>query len=418
MTKIKNLKQKREEMRAVAKRKETLFPYSLKWFVFFKYASLVAAAIIVLSVILTLVDYIPFVRNGDYTEGLSEGFINTVTIYINAYVVFNIIEIIALIYRYEILSLLPAGGYLRFVVSLFVPFFISLVNTVAGEYIKAKASLEVDGIANVEYGFIIFSLAVPVVSFILNFIYFRKRKAIFNESAEYSGDEFKEKPATTRPGKWIERIKEKRAVAKRKEILCPRPLKWFKFFKYVSLVSFVLNLLVLFYSLVVFSNAFAKPEFVAFLTDNYIIYVIISIACTVLSIAVCLWRFIVMSLLPSNGYKRLIIILAASYVLSFISKVVEELTKVEQATAIYGQAYDWAALNIVSAAIGAVLAFVLNYVYFKKRKILFSDDILDADKMRGNIEPASECPDCKEPIPEGQMFCDKCGANVNYTIKI
>ena len=36
MKKIKNLKQKREEMRAVAKRKETLFPYSLKWFVFFK----------------------------------------------------------------------------------------------------------------------------------------------------------------------------------------------------------------------------------------------------------------------------------------------------------------------------------------------------------------------------------------------
>ncbi len=80
---------------------------------------------------------------------------------------------------------------------------------------------------------------------------------------------------------------------------------------------------------------------------------------------------------------------------------------------------DGAVLNMIVSAIASGIASLINYIYFRKRKSLFTDhpeiDDFETDDGSVQLEHYDECPFCHAKINGNSSFCEHCGRNFTET---
>ncbi|MBQ2798781.1 MAG: zinc ribbon domain-containing protein [Ruminiclostridium sp.] len=214
------------------------------------------------------------------------------------------------------------------------------------------------------------------------------------------------------------RKEEMLAVAKRKEMLCPLPLRWFKVVKYVSLVGAFLSAFGFLLSAVDVWSLFRNEELADKLSENFrnvfSIYFTLSVVIIVIDAVVCVWRYKVLTYLPKSGFRQLVAGFVISYSLGIISSVSKAMINDNQALELYGTEQNTLLAALIPSIISAVFFFILNFIYFRKRKAIFDESMEYGDENCEYKEVTEICPRCGASLPDGQMFCSKCGKNIDY----
>ena len=218
------------------------------------------------------------------------------------------------------------------------------------------------------------------------------------------------------------KLKEKRekmlAVAKRKEINCPLTLVWFKIVKYASLVLAAIGAFGLLFVMLNISSTLNNPNFAEKISENFynafVMYCVMSVVLILLDIGVCVWRYIILTYLPTNGYIQLIIGFVMGVAISAISSGLSAYINDELAMEVYGRDENTIMAAVVASLIRTGFYFIINFIYFRKRRDVF-DEVIDYEKVSSEcIGSIDICPHCDAAVPNGQMFCDKCGKNIDY----
>ncbi len=217
-------------------------------------------------------------------------------------------------------------------------------------------------------------------------------------------------------------LKEKRekmlAVAKRKEINCPLTLGWFKIVKYASLVLAAISAFGLLFVMLNISSAFNNPDFAEKISENFhnafVMYCVMSVVLILLDIGVCVWRYIILTYLPTNGYIQLIIGFVMGVAINAISSGLSAYINDELAMEVYGRDENTIMAAAVVSLIRTGIFFIINFVYFRKRRDVF-DEVIDYETVSSkDIGSIDTCPHCGADVLDDQMFCSQCGKNFDY----
>ena len=208
------------------------------------------------------------------------------------------------------------------------------------------------------------------------------------------------------------------AAAKRKEILCPYSLRWFKVVKYASLITVAISLFVLLCNFVDFSAIMRDENFIGLISDDFrsafTAYYTLGIILVILDAMVCLWRYKVLTYLPKSGYRQLIIGLIITYALGIISSASAAMIKDALTFDTLGEQQNTAIGTIIVSLVQSTFIFTLNFIYFRKRMAIFDEAMEYGDEDCEIREVVELCPHCGADVPDGQMFCSKCGKNLDY----
>lgn len=186
MSKRKTLKEKKEKILAVAKRKEINCTLPLTWFKLVKYASLVLAAINTLGLLYVMMNISSTFNHPDFAEKISEGCRNAFTMYCVMSVILILLDIGVCVWRYIVMTYLPKSGYKQLIIGFVSGYAVSVVSSALSAYINDVMAMEAYGI-NQET--VVTSAIVTFIQmgiyFVINFIYFRKRSDVFDEVVDY-----------------------------------------------------------------------------------------------------------------------------------------------------------------------------------------------------------------------------------------
>ncbi len=182
----KTLKEKREKMLAVAKRKEINCPLPLTWFKLVKYASLVLAAISTFGLLYVMMNVSSVLGDSNFAEKISENLRNTFTIYCVITVILILIDIGICAWRYIVMTYLPKSGYKQLIIGFVLAYAVNVASSALSAYIKDVMALEAYGInqETVIVSSIVTFIQVGIY-FVINFIYFRRRSDVFDEVIDY-----------------------------------------------------------------------------------------------------------------------------------------------------------------------------------------------------------------------------------------
>ena len=198
----------------------------------------------------------------------------------------------------------------------------------------------------------------------------------------------------------------------------PLPLKWFKFFRYVSMILNIVSGVFAVINLITVFVALANPDNMAAVQQAYpgadgllITSVIIEALITVYIIALCALVFIKMGELAPSAYNLIIVFLISFPIIKgveeFLAAKLNEVTNPDFPHNVIG--------SVILVVVFSCVVSLLNYLYFRKRKSLFTDnpEAEDYTVDDGSIQLIhyDECPYCHTKTNGNSSFCESCGRN-------
>lgn len=198
----------------------------------------------------------------------------------------------------------------------------------------------------------------------------------------------------------------------------PLPLRWFKFFRYVSMI---LNIIFGIFSVINIISviiAMANPEIMNAVQQNFpdaagmiVPSVIMEMIMTVYILVLCALVFIKMGELTTSAYKLIITFLISFTVIKGIDEYMNGMLNL----AMYPDVQRNIIANVILTVAVSGAVSLLNYIYFRKRKSLFTDnleiEIHTADDGSVQLAHYDECPFCHAKINGNSSFCEHCGRN-------
>lgn len=198
----------------------------------------------------------------------------------------------------------------------------------------------------------------------------------------------------------------------------PLPLKWFKFFRYVSMILNIVSGVFAVINLITVFAALANPDNMAAVQQAYpgadgllITSVIIEALITVYIIALCALVFIKMGELAPSAYNLIIVFLISFPIIKgveeFLAAKLNEVTNPDFPHNVIG--------SVILVVVFSCVVSLLNYLYFRKRKSLFTDNLEAGDYAvdDGSVQLVhyDECPYCHTKTDGNSSFCENCGRN-------
>ena len=198
----------------------------------------------------------------------------------------------------------------------------------------------------------------------------------------------------------------------------PLPLKWFKFFRYVSMILNIVSGVFAVINLITVFVALANPDNMAAVQQAYpgadgllITSVIIEALITVYIIALCALVFIKMGELAPSAYNLIIVFLISFPIIKgveeFLAAKLNEVTNPDFPHNVIG--------SVILVVVFSCVVSLLNYLYFRKRKSLFTDnpEAEDYTVDDGSVQLIhyDECPYCHTKTNGNSSFCESCGRN-------
>lgn len=201
----------------------------------------------------------------------------------------------------------------------------------------------------------------------------------------------------------------------------PLPLKWFKFFRYVSIILNIINCISGIISYILIAAATNSPEAVEKIQSanpgiNMQLFTVITVAdflVTVYLLVLCVLVFKRMGTLAVSGYNLIVAFLISVPVINgvrqFMSGCLNAMVNPEVYT------FGGAVRNVIVSVVFSGVISLLNYIYFRKRKSLFTDNLeiedYSGDDGSVQLEHYDECPFCHAKINGNSSFCEHCGRN-------
>jgi len=149
---------------------------------------------------------------------------------------------------------------------------------------------------------------------------------------------------------------------------------------------------------------------------NMELFTVIAVAdflVTVYLLVLCVLVFKRMGTLAVSGYNLIVTFLISVPVINGVRQLMSGCLNVM----VYPEVYtfgDTVRNMIVMIAFSGV-ASLLNYIYFRKRKSLFTDnpeiDDIEIDNGSVQLQHYDECPFCHAKINGNSSFCEHCGRN-------
>lgn len=198
----------------------------------------------------------------------------------------------------------------------------------------------------------------------------------------------------------------------------PLPLKWFKFFRYVSMILNIVSGVFAVINLITVFVALANPDNMAAVQQAYpgadgllITSVIIEALITVYIIALCALVFIKMGELAPSAYNLIIVFLISFPIIKgveeFLAAKLNEVTNPDFQHNVIG--------SVILVVVFSCIVSLLNYLYFRKRKSLFTNtpEAEDYTVDDGSVQLVhyDECPYCHTKTDGNSSFCENCGRN-------
>lgn len=166
----------------------------------------------------------------------------------------------------------------------------------------------------------------------------------------------------------------------------PLPLRWFKFFRYVSMILNIINCISGIISYILIAATINNPEAIEKIQAafaemsgtsgmNMELFTVIAVAdflVTVYLLVLCVLVFKRMGTLAVSGYNLIVAFLISVPVINGVRQLMSGCLNVM----VYPEVYtfgDTVRNMIVMIAFSGV-ASLLNYIYFRKRKSLFTDN--------------------------------------------
>lgn len=204
----------------------------------------------------------------------------------------------------------------------------------------------------------------------------------------------------------------------------PLPLRWFKLFRYVSMILNIISCISGIISYILIAATINNPEaiekiqvaFAEISGMNMELFTVIAVAdflVTVYLLVLCVLVFKRMGTLAVSGYNLIVTFLISVPVINGVRQLMSGCLNVM----VYPEVYtfgDTVRNMIVMIAFSGV-ASLLNYIYFRKRKSLFTDnpeiDDIEIDNGSVQLQHYDECPFCHAKINGNSSFCEHCGRN-------
>lgn len=201
----------------------------------------------------------------------------------------------------------------------------------------------------------------------------------------------------------------------------PLPLKWFKFFRYVSMVLNIVNCISGIISYIIIAVVMSAPEATERIREVYPdfnvgMFTAVAVAdflVTVYLLVLCVLVFIRMGTLSVSGYNLIIIFLISLPLVTGIRQFISGWLNMTM----HAQLNSIGSIAVAAISITAFSGVVslLNYIYFRKRKTLFTDhpeiDDFEIDNGSVQLQHYDECPFCHQKINGNSSFCEHCGRN-------
>ncbi len=204
----------------------------------------------------------------------------------------------------------------------------------------------------------------------------------------------------------------------------PLPLKWFKFFRYVSMILNIINCISGIIGYIFIAATINNPEAIekiqAAFTEisgmNMELFTAIAVAdflVTVYLLVLCVLVFKRMGTLAVSGYNLIVAFLISVPVINGVRQLMSGCLNVMVNPEVY--TFGGAVRNIIVSVVFSGVISLLNYIYFRKRKSLFTDNLeiedYSGDDGSVQIEHYDECPFCHAKINGNSSFCEHCGRN-------
>ena len=201
----------------------------------------------------------------------------------------------------------------------------------------------------------------------------------------------------------------------------PLPLRWFKFFRYVSMILNIISCISGIGSYILIAAATNSPEAIEKIQSanpeiNMQLFTVIVVAdflVTVYLLALCVLVFKRMGTLAVSGYNLIVAFLISVPVINGVRQLMSGCLNAMVDPEVYTFG-DTIRNMIVIIAFSGVVS-LLNYIYFRKRKSLFTDnpeiDNIEIDNGSVQLQHYDECPFCHAKINGNSSFCEHCGRN-------
>ena len=201
----------------------------------------------------------------------------------------------------------------------------------------------------------------------------------------------------------------------------PLPLRWFKFFRYVSIILNIINCISGIINYILIAAAINNPEAIEKIQSanpgiNMELFTVITVAdflVTVYLLVLCVLVFKRMGTLAVSGYNLIVTFLISVPVINGVRQLMSGSLNVMVNPEVY--TFGGAVRNIIVSVVFSGVASLLNYLYFRKRKSLFTDnpeiDDFEIDDGSVQLEHYDECPFCHAKINGNSSFCEHCGRN-------
>lgn len=207
-------------------------------------------------------------------------------------------------------------------------------------------------------------------------------------------------------------------LARRRMEYYPLPLRWFKFFRYVSMILNIITGIVTIINIITVAAAMLDPETMASLRQNYpeavgmiVPFVVAEAIMTAYIIVLCVLVFVKMGVLTSSAYKLILTFLISYPIINTIG----EFLTCKLNAALYPDKQSNIVGSVILTLVISGVVTLLNYIYFRKRKSLFTDSLEVEDYVvdDGSVQLThyDECPFCHAKINGNSSFCEHCGRN-------
>lgn len=201
----------------------------------------------------------------------------------------------------------------------------------------------------------------------------------------------------------------------------PLPLRWFKFFRYVSMILNIINCISGIISYILIVAATNSPEAIEKIhsanpginMELFTVIVVADFLVTVYLLALCVLVFKRMGTLAVSGYNLIVTFLISVPVINGVRQLMTGCLNAMTYPEVY--TFGGTVRNIIVSVVFSGVASLLNYIYFRKRKSLFTDhpeiDDFEIDNGSVQLQHYDECPFCHAKINGNSSFCEHCGRN-------
>ncbi len=201
----------------------------------------------------------------------------------------------------------------------------------------------------------------------------------------------------------------------------PLPLRWFKFFRYVSMILNIINCISGIINYILIAAAINNPEAIEKIQSanpgiNMELFTLIVVAdflVTVYLLVLCVLVFKRMGTLAVSGYNLIVTFLISVPVINGVRQLMTGCLNAMTYPEVY--TFGGTVRNIIVSVVFSCVASLLNYIYFRKRKSLFTDhpeiDDFEIDNGSVQLQHYDECPFCHAKINGNSSFCEHCGRN-------